>query len=168
MLHKLMQYLDKKHPFTSVSAHCDIPCKIYDPSAAQIAVLTIIRMNDLLDELQAKGNSDATSQAEFQRLIAQKEEHGIKVKQEVATIWGDYIKAPQLEAFPELHQLTHSIMLLSSKAKQNIDKAVGLQLLEKVNRFADIFWQSKGVTTYTAICPYPPQQSVVYPDLKES
>jgi len=168
MLHKVMQYLDKKQSFTTVSAHCDIPCKIYDPSGAQIAVLTIIRMNDLLEELQAKGTTDAASQAEFQRLIAQKEEHGIKVKQEVTTIWGDYIKAPQLEAFPELHELTHSIMLLSSKAKQTVDKAVGLQLLEKVNRFADIFWESKGVATYTATCPYPPQQSVVYPDLKAS
>lgn len=168
MLHNIMQYLDKKNAFTEVSAHCDIPCKIYDPSAAQIAVLTIIRMVDLLEEAQAKDASDATNRAEFQRLIAQKEEHGIKVKQEITTIWGDYIKAPQLEAFPELHELTHSIMLLSSKVKQTINKEASLQLLEKVNRFAEIFWLSKGVKTYTATCPYPPQQSVIYPDLKTS
>jgi nickel superoxide dismutase len=166
MLHNLMHYLDNKNSFTEVSAHCDIPCKIYDPSSAQIAVLTIIRMVDLLQELQGQGIIDVSSQAEFQRLIAQKEEHGIQVKKEITTIWGDYIKAPQLEAFPELHDLTHSIMLLSSKAKQTIDKEVSLQLLDKVNRFAEIFWQSKGVATYTAACPYPPHQSVVYPDLK--
>jgi nickel superoxide dismutase len=168
MLHNLMHYLDKKNNFTQVSAHCDIPCKIYDPSSAQIAVLTIIRMVDLLQELQEKGVVNATSQAEFQRLIAQKEEHGIQVKKEITTIWGDYIKTPQLEAFPELHELTHSIMLLCSKAKQTIDKKVCLELLDKVNRFSDIFWQSKGVATYTATCPYPPQQTVVYPDLKAS
>lgn len=168
MLHNVMQYLDKKMGFTEVSAHCDIPCKIYDPSAAQISVLTMIRMVDLLEELQSVDITTATSQAEFQRLIAQKEEHGIKVKQEITTIWGDYIKAPQLEAFPELHELTHSIMLLSSKAKQTVNKEVSLQLLEKVNRFAEIFWESKGVKTYTAISPYPPQQAVVYPDLKTS
>ncbi len=166
MLHNVMKYLDKKIKFTNVSAHCDIPCKIYDPSAAQIAALTIIRMVDLLEELQSIGVSNSTSQAEFQRLIAQKEEHGIKVKQEISTIWGDYIKAPQLEAFPELHELTHSIMLLSSKAKQTINKEASLELLVKVNRFAEIFWQSKGVATYTATCPYPPQESVIYPDLK--
>ncbi|MEI6897897.1 MAG: superoxide dismutase, Ni [Psychromonas sp.] len=168
MLHNIMQYLDKKNAFTEVSAHCDIPCKIYDPSAAQIAVLTIIRMVDLLEEAQAKDISDATNRAEFQRLITQKEEHGIKVKQEITTIWGDYIKAPQLEAFPELHELTHSIMLLSSKVKQTINKEASLLLLEKVNRFAEIFWATKGVATYTATCPYPPQQSVIYPDLKTS
>ncbi len=168
MLHSLIKKLDKKIAFTEVSAHCDIPCKIYDPSAAQVAVLTMIRMVALLEELESIGVVNTTSQAEFQRLIAQKEEHGIKVKQEITTIWGDYIKAPQLEAFPELHELTHSIMLLSSKAKQTVNKEVSLELLVKVNRFAEIFWESKGVATYTATCPYPPQQAVVYPDLKGS
>jgi len=72
----------------------------------------------------------------------------------------------QLEAFPELHKFTHSIILLSSKAKQTVDKESNLQLLDKVNRFADIFWQTKGVSTYTAKCSYPPQQNVIYPDLK--
>ncbi|MCP4321515.1 MAG: superoxide dismutase, Ni [Psychromonas sp.] len=168
MLHSVIKYIDKKLAFTNVSAHCDIPCKIYDPSAAQIAVLTIIRMVDLLQELESVGVMNSTSQAEFQRLIAQKEEHGKKVKQEITTIWGDYIKAPQLEAFPELHELTHSIMILSSKAKQTVNKEVSLELLVKVNRFAEIFWESKGVATYTATCPYPPLQTVIYPDLKAS
>ena len=57
-------------------------------------------------------------------------------------------------------------MLLSSKAKQNIDKDVTLELLEKVNRFAEIFWKTKNVDTYKAVCPYPPKQEVIYPDLK--
>jgi len=167
MLHTMMQYLDKKNAFTTVSAHCDIPCKIYDPSAAQVAALTVIRMVDLITELQQKENmADIANLSELQRLIAQKEEHGIKVKQEIVTIWGDYIKAPQLQQFPELHELSHSIMLLSSKAKQTVNKEVSLALLEKVNRFAEIFWETKGVATYTATCPYPPQQAVVYPDLK--
>lgn len=168
MLHHLMQYLDNKKKFVSVSAHCDIPCKIYDPSSAQLAVLTMIRMVDLLMELQEKGINTLSDQAELQRLISQKETHGILVKKEITTIWGDYIKTPQLQAYPELHELTHQIMLLSSKAKQTIDKEASLQLLQKVNRFAEIFWLTKTVPTYTAPCPYPPHQPVIYPDLKAS
>ena len=34
-----------------VKAHCDIPCKIYDPATAQIAALSIIRLLDLIAEL---------------------------------------------------------------------------------------------------------------------
>jgi len=166
MFHKLVTKLDKKLNFSTVSAHCDIPCKIYDPSAAQIAVLTMIRMVDLLEELTQKDSLTANEQAQFSRLVAQKEEHGLKAKAEICVIWGDYIKQPQLDQFPQLHELVHSIMLTASKAKQQIDKAATLDLLDKVNQFADIFWQSKGVATFTATCPYPPAQTVVYPILK--
>jgi nickel superoxide dismutase len=165
MLYRLLSALDSKKSFSRVSAHCDIPCKIYDPSGAQIAVLTMIRMVDLLEELTAKGDLSANDQAQFSRLVAQKEEHGFKVKEDVRVIWGDYIKQPQLEKFPELHELTHSIMLAASKAKQHIDKDATLDLLAKVNRFAEIFWATKDIDTFTAACPYPPEQLVVYPKL---
>ncbi|WP_016955748.1 superoxide dismutase, Ni [Catenovulum agarivorans] len=165
MLHNLLNKLDAKNAFESVSAHCDIPCKIYDPSTAQIAVLTMIRMVDLLEELNAKDSLTANEQAQFVRLVMQKEEHGVKVKEEVRVIWGDYIKQPQIDQFPHVHELVHSINLAASKAKQHIDKAATLDLLDKVNQFAEIFWQSKGVATFTAECPYPPAQQVVYPKL---
>lgn len=165
MLFDSLKNLDTVFKFETVSAHCDIPCKIYDPSAAQIAVLTMIRMVDLLEELNAKSEWTLNDKAQFSRLVAQKEEHGHKVKEEIRVIWGDYIKAPQLEKFPELHELTHNIMLAASKAKQHIDKAATLELLNKVNRFAEIFWETKGVTTFTATCPYPPAQPVIYPNL---
>ena len=104
--------------------------------------------------------------AQISRLIAQKEEHGHKVKDEIRVIWGDYIKEPQLEKYPELHSLSHSIMLAASKAKQNVDKSATLDLLEKVNRFSEIFWDSKNIKTFKAVSPYPPEQELVYPDLK--
>ena len=165
-MEKLVDFFQNSFSIEKVSAHCDIPCKIYDPINAQISVLTMIRMVDLLLDLEEKTNLDANDKAQFSRLIDQKEEHGHRVKEEVRVIWGDYFKEPQILKFPELHELSHSIMLLSSKAKQNIDKDVTLELLEKVNKFAEIFWKTKNVDTYKAVCPYPPQQEVIYPDLK--
>ena len=123
-------------------------------------------MVDLLTELQKKSQLDTNEQATFLRLVNQKESHGIKVKEEITTIWGDFIKTPQLEKYPEIHELVHSIMLATSGAKQHIDKKATLALLEKVNRFAEIFWQCKGINTYTAKCPYPPEQELIYPELK--
>lgn len=165
MLFKLVSAMDEALSFSQVSAHCDIPCKIYDPISAQLAVLTMIRMVDLLDEFGCKDSFSLNDQAQFSRLIAEKEAHGLKVKEEVRVIWGDYIKQPQLAQFPELHELTHSIMLAASKAKQHIDKEAALDLLAKVNRFAEIFWATKGIDTFTAISPYPPEQALVYPKL---
>ena len=167
MFYNLINKLDNKFNFSTVSAHCDIPCKIYDPITAQIAVLTMIRMVDLLNELNEKDQLSVSDQAQLYRLVDQKESHGKQVKEEIRTIWGDFIKAPQLEKFPELHTLVHSIMLTASSAKQSIDKEVTLALLNKVNRFAEIFWQCKGIETYTAVCPYPPEQAIVYPVVKK-
>ena len=168
MLHKLISGLDKKFVFKTSQAHCDIPCKIYDPIEIQVAVLTIIRTTDLLIELNDKETKTPNDEAQFSRLVAQKEEHGIKVKESVRVIWGDYFKAPQFEKYPETHELAHKIMLTTSKAKQNIDRDASLELLTLVNRFAEIFWDTKGVNVYVAKCPYPPTLEVVYPDLKES
>ena len=165
MLYNLISKLDEKFNFPTVSAHCDIPCKIYDPITAQLAVLTMVRMVDLLSEFKDKSNFSVDDYAKLSRLVAQKESHGKQVKDEITVIWGDFIKAPQLEKFPEIHALVHSIMLATSAAKQHIDKENTLELLTKVNRFAEIFWQCKGYETYSAVCPYPPEQKIVYPVL---
>ncbi|MFT5294795.1 MAG: nickel superoxide dismutase [Colwellia sp.] len=163
MMYHLLRKLDHKVKFSTAAAHCDIPCKIYDPISAQIAVLTMIRLVDLLNDLQEKLPFNLEDNVQFIRLVAQKELHGSIVKEEISVIWGDYIKEPQLEKYPELHRLVHNIMMETSKAKQNVDKAITLSLLAKVNRFADIFWQSKGQSTFVAQCPYPPAQLLVYP-----
>ena len=166
MLYDLIDKLNYSYKFEEAKAHCDIPCKIYDPIIAQIAVLTMIRTIDLINELEEKDSLTTTDKAQFSRLVSQKEEHGIKVKEEVRVIWGDYFKEPQISAFPEIHDLTHKIMLGASKSKQNVDKKALLELLDNVNRFAEIFWKTKNVNTFKAPSPYPPSLELVYPDLK--
>ncbi len=166
MIFKLLNKLDEIKKFQVVKAHCDIPCKIYDPMIAQVATLTMIRTVDLLDELAKKSELTTDDKAQFSRLVSQKEEHGIKVKDEVRVIWGDYFKEPQFAKYPEIHDLTHTIMLTASKAKQNVNREATCNLLDHVNRFAEIFWSTKDVKTYKAVCPYPPSLELVYPDLK--
>ena len=165
MLYRLINSIDKKLHFSTVSVHCDIPCKIYDPITAQIAVLTMIRMIGLLEELPEQSQRSLEQQAQFSRLITQKELHGVKLKEEVTLIWSDYIKEPLLNEYPELHRLVHNIMTTASKAKQHIDKSITLELLNQVNRFAEIFWLSKGQQVTLSICPYPPAQKLIYPVL---
>ena len=165
MLHRLFSFIDRKIKFEEVSAHCDIPCKIYDPIIAQIATLTIIRLMDLIDELNQKDNLDIKDHAQLARLMKEKEAHGLKVKEEVRVIWGDYFKQPQFDQVPGIHDLAHSIMLQASKAKQGINREDGIKLLNLVNQFAEAFWVTKGVQTFKSVCPYPPAQEVVYPKI---
>lgn len=166
MLFNLFNQLDKKVKFERVSAHCDVPCGIYDPMVAQIAALTVIREVDQLSEIHAKGELSLNDHANFGRMVAVKEEHCNKVKEEIRIIWGDFIKQPQLDEYPQLHGLVHDIMLAGSAAKQHVDRDAAVKLLNKVNEFAEIFWAIKGVKTYRATSPYAPAEEVVYPDLK--
>ena len=148
-------------------AHCDYPCGIYDPHQAQIGALTVIRMMDLMNELEkSHEHHDLEFRNNMVRAIALKEEHAELVKREIRVIWGDYFKAEHLEKHPETNDLVREIMQLGSKCRQTADPANGAKLLEAVNKFAEIFWDTKGKKTFHAKAPYKPEAEVVYPDLK--
>jgi nickel superoxide dismutase len=166
MIYKLLTAIDQKFGFEAAKAHCDIPCGIYDPIVAQISALTVVRMVDLLTAKEAEGGEKgAAFHNSVTRYIAVKEEHAEKVKAEIRVIWGDFIKAPQLEQFPELHGLVHQIMLLGSKSRQTVDREAAVQLVEAVNQFAEIFWKVKGIGTHRAKYPMAPNLELVYPNL---
>lgn len=166
MFEKILKQLDQSLDFPEASAHCDIPCKIYDPITAQLAALTVVRMMDLIKETaDAHPEPGTADQAQLIRLVVEKEVHAKGVKDEVRVIWGDYFKTPQFEQVPGVHELVHNIMLQASRCKQGIDREAGLELVRLVNQFAAAFWQTKGVETFTATCPYPPSLELVYPKL---
>ncbi|MAD91151.1 MAG: superoxide dismutase, Ni [Gammaproteobacteria bacterium] len=147
-------------------AHCDIPCKIYDPAISLIAATTIVRLIDLLDEVSDP--SCVSDSLRISRIAASKEEHAMIIKKEVATIWGDYFKAPQFEQFPETDRLVHDIMLCASACKQGCNRSDALSLIEKLNDFAKIFWTTKGFETELLICPYPPNVPICHPVLESA
>jgi|TARA_B100000768_G_scaffold163_1_gene175 nickel superoxide dismutase len=151
-----------------VSAHCDIPCGVYDPGEAQYAALSVIRFMDLINEMPDSNSFDKDNLAKFTRLVEQKEEHSIIAKNAVAVIWGDYFKAPQIEKHPGVHDLVHSIMMDGSKCKQGLHREDGLSLLSKINEFAEMFWATKEVETEKKISPYAPNLEVVVPVLKSA
>jgi nickel superoxide dismutase len=165
-MYKLFAALDRRFGFPEAKAHCDIPCGIYDPLPAQIAAQSVVRMIDLMKELDTAGSSDKlVYHNSMSRYIKVKEDHAELVKHEIRVIWGDYIKAPHIEQNPELPGLVHEIMQLGSKTRQTADRDVAVQLVEKVNRFSEIFWKTKGKATKRVTAPYAPGLDMVYPDL---
>ena len=147
-------------------AHCDIPCKIYDPAVSLVAALSVVRLTDILLEIDDLSSLD--SQSKLARVVVQKEDEAQKVKDEVNIIWGDYFKEPQLEAFPETHEIVHGIMRLGSKCKQEVSREAAEELLRELNRFVDIFWKTKDVETKAVIAPYPPALPMVVPVLESA
>jgi nickel superoxide dismutase len=162
MIYQILETVNKMTNFQSARAHCDVPCGIYDPISAQIAALTVVRMVDLMNGLDAE---DVAYQNSMSRYVAVKEEHAEKAKHEIRVIWGDFFKEPQFEQYPELGKLTHTIMLFGSKSRQTADREAAVEFVENINKFAEIFWAIKGVKTKRATAPYAPALELVYPDL---
>jgi nickel superoxide dismutase len=166
MFHKIISKIDQKVGIDSAKAHCDIPCGIYDPAVAQINALTVVRMVDLMRELAEKNPEKGPEfYNSMSRYVAVKEEHAEKAKHEIRVIWGDYIKPHHLEKHPELHSLVHNIMQLGSSSRQTADRVTAVNFVEAINKFAEIFWETKGVATKRAKAPYAPALEMVYPDL---
>lgn len=166
MLFKVLESLDHVFKFEQVRAHCDIPCGIYDPHHAQVAALSVIRMIDMMEELK---NTHSPESIEYQnsmpRYVMVKEEHAELVKREIRVIYGDYMKKEHLDKYPELPGLVHQIMQLGSKSRQTASREQALELLNCVNRFAEIYWETKGIQVKRVKAPYKPGEEVVYPVL---
>jgi nickel superoxide dismutase len=166
MFYKVLKTLDRFFKFEQARAHCDIPCGIYDPHHAQIGALSVIRMIDLMTELKDTHGPDSVEyHNNMPRYVMVKEEHAELVKREIRVIYGDYIKQEHLDKFPELPGLVHKIYQLASKGRQTASRENAMDLLAAVNRFSDIFWQTKGVQTKTVKAPYKPGEDMVLPAL---
>jgi nickel superoxide dismutase len=171
VLRSSLRLLDRLSPPEAVHAHCDIPCGIYDPHLAQIAALTCVRMNQLINDLAAPGGAGAPPSKEerdkyvnsLSRYIATKEEHAELAKREVRIIWGDYFKPEHLEKHKDLHAMVFNIMKLGSKVRQNVDLQAAQDLLAEVQKFAEIFWATKDAKTQRAPSRTPAGGELVIP-----
>ncbi|OGD86129.1 superoxide dismutase, Ni [Candidatus Curtissbacteria bacterium RBG_13_35_7] len=139
----LIRLIDSIFKPRRVYAHCDVPCGIYDPKTLQIAAKTVkvmvTKLNDLAlptsldkDDLLTYINSSA-------RMIATKEEHAQKCKEELLILWTDYFKEEHLRAFPKLHETFWKAAKLCSYNKQNIDTTAAEKLVKAVDEIAEIF-----------------------------
>lgn len=124
-------------PVKTIYAHCDIPCGIYDPKAAQVAAATVLKMVQKLGEYPEDDFNNRV------RAIMTKEAHAQKCKEELLILWTDYFKSEHLEKFPDLHDKFWKAAKLCSKNKQNLDLAAAEELVKIVDEIADIFAQSK-------------------------
>lgn len=137
LLKKVLQLL----PATAISAHCDVPCGIYDPKPAQIAAATVLKM---VEKIEALPDDNATdTKANFVRCIWTKEEHARKCKEELLTLWTDYFKPEHLEKFPDLHDIFWKAAKLCSENKQHVSKESAEQLVAAVDKIAEMFAATK-------------------------
>ncbi|MDN5748149.1 MAG: superoxide dismutase, Ni [Pseudonocardia sp.] len=122
---------------TEVSAHCDLPCGVYDPAQARIEAESVKMI------IQKANDSD---DPDFRaRAIVIKEERSELVKHHLWVLWTDYFKPPHFEKYPQLHVLVNEATKLAgaSGTKGSFDVAKADELLEKIAEIDKIFWETK-------------------------
>ena len=124
-------------PTLVASAHCDLPCGVYDPAQAKIEALSI---KATMEKYAASSDPDFKNRA-----LAIKEERSELVKHHLWVLWTDYFKAPHFEAYPQLHALFNEATKLAGAGgtKGTNDVAVADKLLAKIDEIAEIFWATK-------------------------
>ena len=165
---KFLRIIDSIFKPQVALAHCDIPCGIYDPHEAQMAAHTVFRMTAMIEELAA--SSDNPDFEERKRIISQiarltkvKEDHAELVKAQVRIIWGDYFKPEHLTKYKDLHDLVFKIMKQASKVRQEVNPQQAQELLSQVQKFAQIYWETKDRKTVRVKSGYPTEGEVVLP-----
>ncbi len=145
-------------PIKTAYAHCDIPCGIYDPHAAQVAAHTVLRMTGLINELSGDTRETEHKLARYTKV---KEKHAEIVKHEVVVLWGDYFKEEHLKEYPQLSETVYRTLKLASKSKQEINIEVAKDLLTQVQVIAEIFYKSKDLTPIKVKPPFPTEGEIV-------
>ncbi len=158
---KLLSQIVNLLPLETAYAHCDIPCGIYDPHAAQVGAHTIIRMTQML--LEVKRDNETKAEHDIARMTHVKEEHGHLIEDELGTLDNDYFKPEHHERYPELAELIKSAVKLSVAVRQGIDAKAANDLLEKVLQIAEIFYKTKNLTPVRVPSWYPTGAEMVVP-----
>ena len=121
----------------TVSAHCDLPCGVYDPAQARLEAQSVKACIE---------KYHASSDPEFKaRAIAIKEERSHMVKEHLWVLWTDYFKPAHFETYPQLHDLFNTATKLAGAAgtKGSLEVEKADELIAKIDEIAEIFWATK-------------------------
>jgi nickel superoxide dismutase len=120
-----------------VSAHCDLPCGVYDPAQARIEAESIQKIIEKVAD-----NDDADFRV---RAAIIKEQRSELVKHHLWVLWTDYFKPPHFEKYPQLHELFNKATKQAGAAggKGSMDPAEGQKLLDYIAEIDKIFWETK-------------------------
>jgi nickel superoxide dismutase len=124
-----------KHLFAhtvEVSAHCDLPCGVYDPAQARIEAESVKAITQ-----KALDSDDPDFRT---RAILIKEQRSDLVKHHLWVLWTDYFKPPHFEKYPQLHQLVNEATKLAGGGggtKAVLDVETADQLLAKIDELAE-------------------------------
>src|SRR3954452_3182634 len=131
------------------TAHCDLPCGVYDPAQARIEAESVKAIQE-----KYQANEDPVFRT---RAILIKEQRADLVKHHLWVLWTDYFKPPHFEKYPQLHELSNKATKQAGAAggKGSMDPAEGQKLLDYIAEIDKTFGETKGAAGSRPRTPSP-------------
>ena len=139
---RLLTLVDRVAPPQQLSAHCDVPCGVYDPEQARIEAESCYKI------IQKYADSD--DEVFRARCIGVKEHRADVAKEAIYVLWSDYFKPPHVEQFPDLHQVCWEAAKQCSAVKHTMDLDAAQKLLDYIDRIEEM-WKATGGQDTTRI-----------------
>jgi nickel superoxide dismutase len=130
-------------PSRTVSAHCDLPCGVYDPAQAKIEAQSVKAVQERYQDAEKFKTPGETVEDYKARCLVIKEERADLVKHHLWVLWTDYFKPEHLEKHANLHELFWNATKLAGANKKSQDPKDGQRLIEAIDEIAEIFWATK-------------------------
>ncbi|MEI6136442.1 MAG: superoxide dismutase, Ni [Chloroflexota bacterium] len=130
-------------PTRVASAHCDLPCGIYDPAQARIEAESVRAIQERYQNAENMKGATQTLEDYRARALSIKEQRADMVKHHLWVLWTDYFTPAHLEKYPQLHDSFWKATKLAGAAKKAQDPAQGQQLLDAIAEIDKIFWETK-------------------------
>lgn len=126
-------------PTKSASAHCDIPCGIYETDTLTTAANTCQKLVSVAAALAEAGCQDPTDHNQFIRAINEKENQAQICKDQIYILWSDFFKADDFAADTELHDKLWQATKACSRVKQTLDQKSADELVASCQAVAKLF-----------------------------
>lgn len=122
----------------AATAHCQVPCGIFDDAARVHAMLedarTIAKACRLMAELD--GKTDPQSRQQFIRWTNEKEAHAQKIIEVTANYFMAQRVKTSMEDFNDRLLAHHAVILAAMRAKQNADASYAEALTQAIEAVA--------------------------------
>lgn len=139
----ILRFVDRLRPPRQVSAHCDLPCGVYDPAQARIEAESVKAIQERYQAADRMKSAAETVDDYRSRCLSIKEERANLVKEHLWVLWTDYFKPEHKEKYPQLHDLFWDATKEAGLSKKSQDPAQGQKLLDAIGQIDTIFWETK-------------------------
>lgn len=134
---RLMSTFRALNPFraaATVSAHCDIPCGVYDPEQARIEAESCLKI--------IQKYHDSSDELFRQRCVHVKEERAELAKHHIDVLWSDWYKPAEMGS--DHHSTFNNAVKAASSVKRSMDASNAEDLLGLIDDIDELWKANNG------------------------